>query len=56
MVSSRHYLLETKDGAAEYSGNKDNEIYRKGFEQVAGGKAKDYKNGCWGDGWGCRKD
>ena len=32
MVSPRHYLVETEDGAADYSGNKDN----------AGGKVKDY--------------
>ena len=42
MVSSKHLLVETKDGAAEYSGNKDIGNYGKGFEQVVGGKAKDY--------------
>ena len=40
MVSSKHLLVETEDGAAEYSGEKDNEIYGKVFDQSAG--EKDY--------------
>ena len=43
MVSSRYYLVETEDGAGEYSGDKDNQNYGKeGFEQ---GKANDYSYG-----------
>ena len=52
MVSSKTYLVETEDGAAENAGNEDNDVYRKGFEQLAG--ARDYP-GAWGNNWGRRK-
>ena len=44
MVSSKHYIVETEDDAAEYAGNKDN-----GINWKAG--AKDYQ-GEWGNDWG----
>ena len=52
MVNSRHYLVETEDGVAEYAGNKDNDIDWKGFEQVAGGIDYPRRRGI---SWGKRK-
>merc|ERR1719431_955613 len=46
IASSRHYLVETEDGAAEYPGKKDNgKLFPKGLPPPD----VEYQNGYYGD-------